>query len=208
MPALAAHLASVAPGAEVVLVDGGSDDGTAEVAAGCGLRVVCGPRGRAAQMNLGAAETSGEHLLFLHADTELPAGVARLVSETLLAEDVALGAFGFRFDARGWQIGFVELGARLRNWLRPWPYGDQAIFLRRETFERLGGFAPLGIMEDMELVKRARGLGRIVVRPEPAVTSARRYLERGPVRLMLQHWWLSVRFFAGWRPQAHEDIRR
>ncbi len=208
VPALAEHLRAVAPDAEVLLVDGDSDDGTADVARQHGLRVVEGCRGRWSQMNLGAAETSGRYLLFLHVDTELPVGAPTLVAETLADPGVALGAFGFRFDARGLRIGFVELGAKVRNAVRPTPYGDQGLFLRREVFDAIGGFAPMSVMEDFDLVERARKLGRIVVRPEPATTSARRYVERGPLRLMLRHWVLSARFLRGWRPGMDEVISR
>lgn len=208
MHGLAEHLARVAPDAEVLVVDGGSDDGTAEAAAAVGLRVQAGCRGRAQQMNLGAEKTSGDLLLFLHADTLLPAGAEHMVEQTLADAGVALGAFGFRFDERGLRIGFVEFGARFRNVVRPTPFGDQGIFMRREVFEALGGFAPMPVMEDLELVERARRLGRIVVRLEPAVTSARRYMERGPLRLMLRHWWLSARFFTGWRPDPDEVVPR
>ena len=115
MAALAAHLREVAPGAEVLVVDAGSDDGTVAAAREAGFRVLSCAPGRAGQMNRGAAETSGDALLFLHADTVLPAEAVALVSEALATPGVALGAFGFRFDKRGLGYRFVELGARLRN---------------------------------------------------------------------------------------------
>ena len=207
MAALAAHLRQVAPGAEVLVVDA-SDDGTAEAARAAGLRVVVGERGRATQMNLGAAETTGDQLLFLHADTELPGGVEQRIDATLADPGVALGAFGFQLDRRGVSYGVIEWGAGLRNRLLRLPYGDQGLFLRRATFEQLGGFADLPIMEDVDLVERARALGRVVVLPEAAVTSSRRYEERGPVRLMLRHWWLAGRWKLGWRPTPKERVAR
>jgi rSAM/selenodomain-associated transferase 2 len=208
LPLLAARVGEVASDAELLIVDGGSKDNTLMVAQKLGLRVVRCRRGRGGQMNLGAAQTRGEILLFLHADTVLPEGASQLIAATLADPSVALGAFGFGFSERGLRIGLVQFGARLRSRVRASPYGDQALFLRREVFDELGGFAELSALEDMDMVKRARDLGRIVVRPEVALTSARRYLDRGPLRLMVRHWFLSVRFFAGWRPKPGEDVRR
>ncbi len=208
LPTLLLHLAAVAPEAEVVVVDGGSSDGTQALAEEAGARLLRTCPGRAGQMNLGAAATSGDLLLFLHADTWLPPGASRLVADTLSDEGVAVGAFAFRFAEGGRRVRFVEAGARLRSRIRPTPYGDQGLFLRRSTFEALGGFAALPVLEDLDLVERARRLGRVVVRAEPATTSARRYLDRGPLRLMARHWWLSLRFLAGWRPAPDEVVPR
>jgi rSAM/selenodomain-associated transferase 2 len=208
MAALAVHLREVAPGAEVLVVDAGSDDGTLAAAKEAGLRVVTCAPGRAEQMNRGAAETSGDALLFLHADTVLPFQAGALVSQALATPGVALGAFGFRFDQRGLAYRFVEFGARLRNRLLAQPYGDQGLFLSRATFEALGGFADMPIMEDLDLVLRARRRGRVLVLSEEAVTSSRRYEERGVIRLMLRHWWLAARFRFGWRPSSTEGIER
>lgn len=202
---LAEHLAATAPAAEVVVVDGGSADGSAREAERLGLRVIEAPRGRGPQMNAGAAATRAERLLFLHADTRLPEAATDCVVATLADPKVALGAFAFRFDRRGVRLGFVEGGARLRNRVAGVPYGDQALFLKRRVFEGLGGFRS-GPMEDLDLVLRARRTGRVVVRPEPAVTSARRYVERGPLRLMLRHWALTARWGLGWRPEG--EVRR
>ena len=208
MAALADHLRAVAPGVEVVVVDGGSDDGTADAARSAGLTVLQSAPGRSTQMNAGAAAATADLLLFLHADTLLPEGVGPLVERALADPAVSLGAFRFVLDRRGFSYGVIELGAGLRNRLAALPYGDQALFVRRATFDALGGFADLPILEDLDLVLRARALGRIAVLPEPAVTSSRRYTERGVFRLMLRHWWLTVRFRAGWRPGPAERVRR
>lgn len=208
MAALAEHLRVVAPGAEVLVVDAGSDDGTLETARTAGLRAITWVPGRACQMNEGARHTTGGALLFLHADTVLPAGVEDLVERTLATPGVALGAFGFRLDKSGFAYGVVELGARLRNRLVGLPYGDQGLFLTRRTFEAVGGYADLPVMEDFDLVVRAGRYGRVVVLPEAAVTSSRRYDDRGVYRLMLRHWWLAARFRFGWRPSPTERVER
>ena len=204
MGPLARHLRAVAPEAEVVVVDGASPDGTAAAAREAGLRVVQDPRdrrGRAIQMNLGAKETSGEQLLFLHADTVLPVGCEWLVSTALADPAVALGAFGFRLDRRTLPLRLVELGVGLRNrGPRPLPYGDQALFCRRETFDALGGYAELPWMEDPDLVLRARRLGRVVVLRADAVTSARAWEGRSALAVTLRNWATIVRFHLGWRP--------
>ncbi len=193
--ALARRLQAVAPYAEVVLVDGGSDDGTPAAARAAGLRVIEGAgRGRAVQMNAGAAATSGDQLIFLHADTALPVGVSRWVADTLADPDVALGAFALRLDRRTPALIAVEWGIALRCRLARLPYGDQALFLRRATFDALGGFRP-GPLEDPDLVRRAARLGRIVVRPEHVVTSARRWEEHGALRTTLRNWAVMGRFF-------------
>ncbi len=199
---LARHLAAVTPAVEVVVVDGGSEDGTAEEARGEGLTVLRAPRGRATQMNAGAAATTGEHLLFLHADTRPPPSTARLIADALANPGVALGAFRFQADARTAGMRFIEFGCGLRNrWLRT-PYGDQGLFLRRADFDRLGGYADLRILEDLDLVQRAKALGRVVVLDPPAVTSARKYLERGVLRTWSRHVVLAARYQLGWRPSA------
>jgi len=202
MGPLARHLRAVAPGAEVLVVDGESSDGTAEAARRAGLRVLEDRgRGRGRQMNRGAAGTWGEHLLFLHADTDLPVGVEQAVERTLAEADVALGAFTFRLDRRTLPLRLVEFGVRLRNrGPRPLPYGDQALFCRRQTFEALGGYAELPCMEDPELVLRARRLGRVVVLDREAVTSARAWEGRSALAVTLRNWAIITRFLLGWRP--------
>lgn len=204
MGPLARHLRAVAPDAEVLVVDGASEDGTAAAAREAGLRVIEDAperRGRARQMNRGAAETSGEHLLFLHADTVLPVGVQTLVGHALADPGVALGAFSFRLDRRTWPLRLVEIGVALRNrGPRPLPYGDQALFCRRQVFDALGGYAELPWMEDPDLVLRARRIGRVVVLRRDAVTSARAWEGRSALAVTLRNWSTIVRFLLGWRP--------
>jgi rSAM/selenodomain-associated transferase 2 len=195
-PNIAATLAPVlAEADEVIVVDGGSGDGTAEAAAGAGARVLGATGGRAAQQNAGAAAATADLLLFLHADTRLPAGWSEAVRATLADPGVALGAFSLAIDGATGTERLVAAGANLRS--RSWgvPYGDQALFLRRAVFERLGGFAPLPIMEDWDLARRARALGRIRVLELAAVTSPRRWRKLGVARTL----WRNQLMLLGWR---------
>ncbi len=176
-----------APGAEVVVVDGGSRDGTTARAREAGARVITAPPGRARQLQAGFAATDAEAVIFLHADTWLPPGYADLVRRALAEPAVVGGAFGFRFRESGPALRVVEWGARLRSrWLRL-PYGDQALFCRAVVLRRLGGVPQVPIMEDLDLVATLRRHGRFVLLPADATTSARRYLERGVARTVLRN---------------------
>lgn len=164
---------------EVIVADGGSCDGTAEIAAVRGCRVCLSAPGRACQMNAGARVASGDVLVFLHADTRLPRNFADHVRAVLAESKYAAGAFRLRIDSPMKGIRWIE---RLANWRSVrWqmPYGDQAIFLRADDFWAVGGFPDLPIMEDVELIRRLQKHGRIGIAPVPVVTSGRRWREKG-----------------------------
>jgi uncharacterized protein len=184
---------ALAGGAEVLVVDGGSRDATRERASAAGARVLVAERGRARQLAAGAEASRGEALLFLHADTLLPATWRPAVETALSKPEVSGGAFGFRFErAPGRRLGlglaFVEWGARLRVGLLGWPYGDQGLFVRRSVLEAMGGVPQVPIMEDLDLVSAMRRYGRIECLALPVMTSPRRYLRHGPLRTMLRNW--------------------
>ncbi len=197
-PTLAA--AGSAPRAELILADGGSSDQTRDIARRYGAKVVNSPRGRAQQMNLGAAQASGQILLFLHADTLLPPGWQHEARRILHQPGVAAGAFGFRVDWRPAKMRFIELGVGLRCRLGQMPYGDQALFMRRQVFEQAGGYPQVPIMEDVALVKRLKGLGRVVTSPAPAITSARRWQARGALYTTGLNYLLMIAFYMGIPP--------
>jgi rSAM/selenodomain-associated transferase 2 len=168
--------------AEVVVADGGSADDTAARAAAAGARVVAVERGRARQMNAGAAETTGDVLCFLHADTVLPHGWADAVRSALGAGGVVAAAFDFAVPTGARHSATLQAGGTLRWRLTGTPYGDQAICVPRHVFEALGGYPDLPVMEDLELASRLKRFGRVVRIPLPAVTSARSWDENGLVR--------------------------
>ena len=190
--------AALAAADEVVVSDGGSRDGTLAVARAHGVRTVCGPAGRGGQLNRGAEATEAELLLFLHADTVLPADGPRRVREAVAAGAVA-GAFMLRFDA---DLARLRLGAwliNLRTRLTRLPLGDQAQFVTRPAFERLGGFRDWPILEDVDLMWRLRG-ERLALIDSRVTTSARRFVERGVVRTVATNWLIWLLFALGIPP--------
>jgi len=172
-------------GVEVIVVDGGSRDGTAQAVDPRRARVLHSRPCRAGQMNIGAAAAKGDILVFLHADTRLAAGFEKEVRRILRQPSIVAGAFRFRLDADGFGLRVVERLVGIRSkWLQM-PYGDQALFLKAEVFRGLGEFADMPIMEDFDLVRRLRRIGRVVTSDLPAVTSARRWVQLGTIRTTL-----------------------
>ncbi len=170
---------SRAEGVECIVADGGSGDDTCRIAAQKGARVLDVSGGRAAQQNTGASKAKGRLLLFLHADTLPPEGYADRIRRALSRPSIVAGAFRFKTDGTGAGMHWVERITNLRSRVLQYPYGDQGLFLETRVFREMGGFAPLPIMEDFELVRRLRCRGTVVTLPDPAVTSARRWEQRG-----------------------------
>ncbi|HEX3557030.1 MAG TPA: TIGR04283 family arsenosugar biosynthesis glycosyltransferase [Thermoanaerobaculia bacterium] len=199
--------AALAVADEVVVSDGGSRDGTVEVARSLGARVVTGPPGRGGQLNRGAAAAQAEILLFLHADTTLPPGGAVAV-RAAAAGGAPGGAFFLRFDAdRPMQRLGSWLVNRRTRWLRV-PLGDQAQWATRETFERLGGFPDWPLLEDVDFMRRLRRLPGFAIIEEPVTTGARRFLELGSVRTVAINWLIWLLFFCGVSPHRLARLYR
>jgi uncharacterized protein len=188
-------------GVEVIVVDGGSADGTADLALAAGARAYSSPPGRARQMNLGATMAKSPILLFLHADTRLPRDFAESVRWTLALEGVVAGAFELRIESASRGLRLIERLANARSrWLQM-PYGDQALFLTAETFRQSGGFPGIPLMEDFNFVRHLKRRGRIAIVPAPAVTSARRWMKRGVLRQTLLNQYLICANLLGVSPE-------
>ncbi|BAS57438.1 glycosyltransferase involved in cell wall biogenesis [Leptolyngbya boryana NIES-2135] len=165
---------------EMIIVDGGSQDETVAIAQSFGVKVLQSNLGRATQMNAGAKVASGEILLFLHADTRLPDGFDQMIRDAL--KTAIAGAFQLSIDAHQPGIRWIEQGVNWRSRYLQLPYGDQALFLRTETFHKISGFPDLPIMEDFEFVRTLQQLGKIVILPKPVITSGRRWQKLGVFR--------------------------
>ena len=185
---------------EVIVVDGGSVDGTPELAQFLGATVLTAPPGRGRQMNAGAARAAGEILLFLHADTLLPEHWDDHVKSTLAEPGTAAGAFEIRLSRAVRWGRIVERLANFRSRVFQLPYGDQALFLRADVFRRAGRFPEWPIMEDFEFIRRLRKGGRIRIVPVAAVTSARRWEKLGVLRTTIINQVVIVAYLAGVSP--------
>ena len=185
---------------EVIVVDGGSRDRTREIARMRDCRVLERPRGRAMQQNAGAAAARGDVLLFLHADNWLEPAVGDQLRAAFADERAQAGAFEQRIEAVGAIWRLLEKGntARARHFGRP--YGDQGIFLRRELFDRLGGFPQVKLMEDVLLMRAVRRITRPILLPGPIHVSPRRWLNRGVILQTLLNWSLLAAAKLGVHP--------
>ncbi|HVM95177.1 MAG TPA: TIGR04283 family arsenosugar biosynthesis glycosyltransferase [Candidatus Acidoferrales bacterium] len=197
---------------EIIVVDGGSDDGTVDIAQPLADVVVAAPRGRASQMNEGARRARGDVLLFLHGDTVLPNGFARDVLAACTEPGVVGGRFDVRLEPSSRLLRLTAFLINLRSRLSRIATGDQAIFVHREVFERLGGYAAIPLMEDIDFSKRLKRIGRIACLRQQVITSSRRWRELGVVRTILLMWSLRFLYFCGVAPQtlkrAYSDARQ
>lgn len=195
---------------QVVVSDGGSHDGTTDVAAAAGALLVHGPPGRGQQLNRGAGlalEQGCDVLLFLHADTRLPSSGREQV-ERLVDDGHIGGGFLVRFDQRPPLLRFGEKLINARTRLLRVPLGDQAQFVARQAFESLGGFADWPILEDLDLILRLRRLGRVGIVNECVVTSARRFTQHGTLRTVATNWLIWLLYLSGVEPRKLARLYR
>ena len=188
-------------GTELIVVDGGSRDATVQQAQLRADQVVLAPRGRALQMNAGAEKASGEVLLFLHADTRLPAEADRVVLNGLNRSRRAWGRFDVRIEGRSPLLPVVAWLMGLRSRLTGIATGDQAIFVRREAFQAVGGFPAIALMEDIAMCKRLKRLGRPLSLRMCVTTSGRRWEKNGVLSTILLMWRLRLAYFFGADPK-------
>lgn len=170
---------------ELIVVDGGSLDGTPKIAQTLKATVITAPACRALQMNLGARIATNDIFMFLHADTIVPENWADVVHDTLNLPGVALGAFKFGLDESGSGYRLIEKLANFRSQFFQMPYGDQAMFVKRDIFQRVGGFPEITIMEDYAFCRDIRKLGVIITANCTALTSGRRWHKQGLLRTTL-----------------------
>lgn len=200
LPGLMTHLAHLQSAArvrpEVLFVDGGSTDGSRELLRGGSDRWITARRGRCHQLNAGAAAATGDCLVFLHADTRLPDNAVDAIREA--AEAGAAGGFlRLRLDAPGLLCRLIGALINLRSRLTRLSTGDQVQWLRRDVFEQVGGFAPIPLFEDLDLSRRLRRAGHVAAVPVAALTSARRWRQRGVWRTVVQMWALRLAYWLG-----------
>ncbi len=195
---------------ELIIVDGGSSDATVSIAEKYG-RVIVSARGRARQMNAGATAASGETLIFLHADTRLPDDAFDAIERALASPRVVGGAFRICFNCDLWPYRLVAFSVNLRSRLRTLFTGDQAYFIRACSFQRVGGYPDQPLMEDLEIIKRLRKVGKVVLLPQYVTTSARRHEKIGLARSVVFMWYLRALYRFGVSPaqlqRMYLDIR-
>lgn len=196
-------------GHEIIVVDGGSTDGTPEHAGPLADHVVRSPAGRARQMNAGADVATGDVLWFLHADTLAPNGATESITAALSDDRRCWGRFDVRLSGARWPFRVIETTMNLRSCLTQIATGDQGIFVTREAFEAVGGFPDIPLMEDIELSKRLRRRSPPACLRTRLVTSSRRWEQNGILRTVLLMWRLRLAYFLGASP-AHlaERYRR
>jgi rSAM/selenodomain-associated transferase 2 len=199
---VAATLAALSPLApdEVIVVDGGSTDHTRDIVGHTSAMLLTAPRGRAQQMNYGARAAQGEVLLFLHADTRLPASALADIRAATADPSCVGGRFDVRLDRDEWPFRLIGTLINLRSRLTKGATGDQGIFVRRAVFEVLGGFPHLPLMEDIAFSRLLKRQGRVACLRSQVITSARRWERDGVWRTILKMWVFRLLFLAGVSP--------
>lgn len=198
LPALLARLLALQQrGCELLVVDGGSTDGSAGLAASAGVTLIRSQRGRARQMNAGAAHATGDTLVFLHADTQLPEDAVALVSAALAGSTHCWGRFDVCIAGRPAMLRIIGPMMNLRSRWSGIATGDQAMFVRRTVFESVGGFPDQPLMEDIELSKRLRHISRPACISQCVITSGRRWETHGVWRTMVLMWRLRWQYWRG-----------
>ena len=195
---------------EALIVDGGSGDATVAIAQRFG-RVISSPRGRATQMNAGAAVATGDIVIVLHADSTLPDDAFVAIERACSAPGVVGGAFRLCFNCSQLAYRLVAFTTNLRSRWRGIYTGDQAYFVRAESFRAIGGFPDMALMEDLEIITRLRTIGRLVLLPHYVTTSARHHMKVGLVRTVLFMWYLRTLYRFGVSPEQlqrkYVDVR-
>jgi rSAM/selenodomain-associated transferase 2 len=189
-----------APGAEIVVVDGGSIDASVTIAQPLCDTLISAPRGRARQMNAGTRASHGDALVFVHADTIVPATFAADIASALSDPAIVGGRFDVKLDSSAVPYRIIGAMISLRSRISRTGTGDQAIFVRRDVFDRLGGFPELELCEDLEFSRRLKRAGRIACLRTRVTTSARRWNRDGVARTVLRMWMIRAMYLLGVPP--------
>ena len=185
---------------EIIVVDGGSSDRSVELARPLADAVMVGPRGRARQMNAGASRASGDALVFVHADTIVPPKFHYAIESALADAHIVGGRFDVMLDDPRLIFRLIGSLISVRSRISRTGTGDQAIFVRREAFEALGGFRDIPICEDLDFARRMKHIGRIACLRDCVTTSARRWTRGGIVRTIIKMWTIRLLYLAGVNP--------
>ena len=200
-----ARVRALSPDVEVIVVDGDSGDGTGEIAELAGARVITTAVGRGIQCAAGAREASGDVLLFLHADSQLPANAFDVIDEACRDDSFLIGVFRLGFDNPHWLLRTYAWFTRFDSMFTR--FGDQGIVIRRELLDRLGGFPEVPLFEDVELLRNARRYTSVRLLPATVVTSARMFLRIGVLRAQVLNAWLMGQYMLGTAPEDLADWR-
>jgi rSAM/selenodomain-associated transferase 2 len=195
-----------APGAEVIVVDGGSSDGSLDEARSRCAKLLNAPRGRARQMNVGGAAAQGQILAFVHADTLVPASFAADITQALADPAVVGGRFDVELDDPAPMLRLIGWLISVRSRISQTGTGDQAIFVRRELFDRLGGYREIELCEDLDFARRLKRAGRVACLRSRVVTSARRWRTNGLWKTIARMWLVRLGFLAGMSPTLLERL--
>jgi rSAM/selenodomain-associated transferase 2/rSAM/selenodomain-associated transferase 1 len=193
---------------EIIVADGGSSDNTAELAKAGGAIVVQSPKGRGRQLNEGARHANANMIVFLHADTLVPDGFVSEVMTILAKPGISAGAFRLSISGKNRALGLISRFANIRSILFQMPYGDQAVFLKKENFVKAGGFPDIPIMEDYALILRLKKIGCIGISSNAVQTSGRRWDNLGYIRTLIINQLMIIGFHLGIKPDALEKFYR
>lgn len=197
LPATLEKIRASSTAHEIIVADGGSSDATVQLATAAGAGIVHSEKGRSLQMNAGAKMANGEIFLFLHADTQLPNGSLAQIQDAMKLVRIVGGGFARRFDSESFFLRCTCLVATLRSSLFGLFLGDQGIFVRRDVFEKLGGFKKMILFEDVDFSRRLARTGKTVTLRPAVISSARRFKKRGPFLTTCRDLWLTGKYVSG-----------
>jgi len=200
LPTICESLIDMGHEGQIIIVDGGSTDRTPQLAASYG-QLLYANANRALQMNAGAKNAQGKILWFLHADCIPHPNSVNAIQKVMANRNIVGGAFSYRMDAKGIIYRLSEFLSNEKNRLFRWFYGENGIFVRKTVFEALGGYREIPIMEDIDFCLQLKKMGKVVILPQPILSSARRWKSDGPIKNIIRNWLLQIGWRLGISPQ-------